>query len=117
MWNVPTLDMVATGERLKAFFKERHISVEFLRQSLKLESTQAIYKWFRGVSLPSIDNLYAMSVIFNFPINEMLVGRGELQREREEAQEPLPFFMPFFVLHLNSYVLNHRFISESENLC
>lgn len=91
MWTIPTLDMVATGKRLKSFFKERHISVEDLRQYLELESVQSIYKWFRGESLPSIDNLYAMSIIFNFTISDMLVGHESI--EREEAQEPLPFFV------------------------
>lgn len=96
MCTIPTLDMVATGKRLKAFFKERQISVESLRQSLELESTQAIYKWYRGESIPSIDNLYAMSILFDFPINAMLVGREGAERiesmDREEDQEPLPFF-------------------------
>ena len=91
MWTIPTLDMVATGKRIKELFKERNLKVEDVRQYLELESTQAVYKWLRGDSLPSIDNLYAMSILMGLTINDMLVGRESL--DREEEQEPLPFFV------------------------
>lgn len=90
MWNIPTLDMEATGKRIKALFKERNLKVRDIRQYLELESEQAIYKWLRGESLPSIDNLYAMSVLFGLTINDMLVGHANIEREEDE---PLPFFV------------------------
>ena len=37
------------------------------------EGPQAIYKWQWGQCLPSIDNLFALSKLFNTSIDEILV--------------------------------------------
>lgn len=34
---------------------------------------QAIYKWQHGASLPTVDNLVALSIIFDVPIDAILV--------------------------------------------
>jgi len=34
---------------------------------------QAIYKWQHGESLPTVDNLVALSVIFAVPIDTILI--------------------------------------------
>ena len=33
---------------------------------------QAIYKWQRGESLPTVENLYALSILFNTSIEDIL---------------------------------------------
>ena len=40
-------------------------------------SSQAVYKWFNGKSLPSIDTLVVLSKALNMDINELLVIDGE----------------------------------------
>ena len=87
MKEFPVLDAVATGERIRELRKEKKLTVDNIREFMKLESTQAIYKWQRGESLPSIDNLYALSSLFETPIDNILRG----SREEDEKSSSFCF--------------------------
>ena len=69
------LDPVATGNRIKELRKEKHLRVEDIRDFLGFECCQSIYKWQRGESLPSVDNLFALSRLLGTPIDEILQER------------------------------------------
>ena len=57
----PVIDPVATGANICRLRKDRGLTVRDLQQYFGFEEPQAIYKWQRGQSLPSVDNLYALS--------------------------------------------------------
>lgn len=73
----PILDPVATGARIKELRKEHHLKVEEISEFMGFESVQSIYKWQRGESLPTVDNLYALSVLFETTIDDILRGSKE----------------------------------------
>lgn len=70
----PIIDVEATGKNLCRLRIEKGVSVIELSQFLGL-SERAIYKWQRGETLPSIDNLLALSLYLGTPIEEILVYR------------------------------------------
>ena len=35
---------------------------------------QSVYRWIDGVNMPTIDNLYALSALFQLPIDEIVRG-------------------------------------------
>lgn len=69
----PVLDMKATGERIKKLRNERCLTVDAVCVYMGLESAQAVYKWQSGKSLPTVDNLYALSKLFGVTIEDILV--------------------------------------------
>ena len=71
--NLPVIDMIATGENLNEMRVSRGLSVSAIRDYLGLNTTYAVYKWFHGESIPSVDNLLALSMLFGTSINELLV--------------------------------------------
>ena len=73
----PVLDAVATGLRIKELRIARNLRVEDVANFMGFESPQAVYKWQRGESLPTIDNLYALSVLFGTSIDDILRGSKE----------------------------------------
>lgn len=73
----PVLDMEATGKRIRELRKARIISIPELRDRMQLESVQAIYKWERGASAPSLDNLILLSKYFETTIEDILVISDE----------------------------------------
>ena len=81
----PVLDPVATGARIRELRNENQLTVDDVREFLGLESTQAIYKWQRGESLPTIDNLYALSTLFETSVDDILIGSRE-EDERSSSQ-------------------------------
>ncbi|MCR5145046.1 MAG: helix-turn-helix domain-containing protein [Lachnospiraceae bacterium] len=89
----PVLDTKATGARIKALRKAHNLTVEEVARYMGFESEQAVYKWQRGDSLPTVDNLYALSQLFDTSIDDILIG----DRERDEDPS-LPFFIEKFIL-------------------
>ncbi len=77
MSNYPRIDMVATGCRIKELREEHHLKVDDIVSFMGFESQQSVYKWQRGDSLPSVDNLYALSKLFETTIDNILVGGEE----------------------------------------
>lgn len=67
------IDPVATGANIVRLRKERGLTVRDLQAYFGFEEPQAIYKWQRGQSLPSIDNLYALGALLDVTMDEILV--------------------------------------------
>ena len=86
MKEFPILDTSATGARIRELRKKNKLTVEQVRDFLGLESTQAIYKWQRGESMPTIDNLYALSTLFETSVDGILRG------SREEDERSSSFY-------------------------
>ena len=59
---IPVVDLNRTGQK----------HVKELQELLGFATPQAIYKWQHGDSLPTVDNLVALSVIFDVPIDNIL---------------------------------------------
>lgn len=72
----PVIDMRKTGENIKHLREERNISVSALQEYLRLASPQAIYHWQRGICLPTVDHLCALSHLFNVPMDDILILKG-----------------------------------------
>ena len=75
--NFPQINMSVTGRRLRWIMRGKGFSVKELQDYLKPSSPQSIYHWFEGKSIPSVDNLYAMSDLFGVPVDYMLCGSGK----------------------------------------
>ena len=69
----PVIDLVATGENIVRLRKARGLTVRDLQNWFGFEEPQAIYKWQRGKSLPTVDNLYALGALLDVPMEEILV--------------------------------------------
>ena len=93
----PVLDVKATGARIKELRKAHHLKVEEVARFMGFESEQAVYKWQRGDSLPSVDNLYALSRLFGTSVDDILRG------SREEDESPLlPFYRQLYCKPVDS---------------
>ena len=88
--DLPVVNTTAIGMRIHDLRKQNRIRVEDIQDYLGFGTPQAVYKWQRGDSLPTVDNLLALSKLFNTTVDYILTGNG-----REEADASfLPFFFP-----------------------
>lgn len=69
----PVIDMAATGSVIKALHEQNGYSVQDVQEYFGFDQPQAIYKWQRGETLPTVDNLYALSTLLGAPIKDILV--------------------------------------------
>ena len=74
MKQFPVIDPVATGENIVRLRKDRGLTVRDLQNWFGFEEPQAIYKWQKGKSLPTVDNLYALGALLDVPMEEILVS-------------------------------------------
>ncbi len=70
--SLPKINIKATGRNIKRLREQRNISVKALSEMLYL-TIIAVYSWQSGRSLPTVDNLVALSSIFDVGMNEILV--------------------------------------------
>lgn len=68
----PIVDPVRTGQNIRTLRKNAGISIKDLQNMLGLGTPQAIYKWQRGDTLPTIDNLVVLSSVFGVKIDDIL---------------------------------------------
>ena len=69
---VPVVDMKLTGQNIASLRTQRGISVRDLQLMLGFTTPQSIYKWQRGETLPTIENLAALACILDVPIDAIV---------------------------------------------
>ncbi len=82
----PVIDPTATGRNIVRLRKAHGLTVRDLQVYFGFEEPRAIYKWQRGETLPSVDNLYALSRILQVPMDSILIPR-QLHLLPSEQQE------------------------------
>ena len=85
--NFPVIDPAATGANIVRLRRARGLSVRDLQTFFGFEEPQAIYKWQKGKSLPSVDNLYALGALLEVPMEEILVSAGSKWNELVYEQQ------------------------------
>ena len=77
------IDPVATGAQIRNLRRARHLTVRAVADYMGFTSEQAVYKWQRGESLPTLDNIYALSGLFGTSIDNII--RGSKERDDEPS--------------------------------
>lgn len=88
---IKVLDHEATGKRIKELRSQHNMKVEELASLMGLESVQAIYKWQRSESMPTLDNLVILAGLFGTTIDDIVVNK-----EIEESESSLHCYMAVF---------------------
>ena len=73
MYNIPTIDMVRTGQNITILRKRAGLSVRDLQDVFGFATPQAIYKWQHGTALPTIDNLVVLAAVLGVGMDEIIV--------------------------------------------
>lgn len=57
------IDPVKTGKNIREAMNHKNLTVRDITLALGLSTPNAVYKWLRGDTVPSIDNIYALSLL------------------------------------------------------
>ena len=69
------IDTVATGATIKAMMKKRKLTVTDVQSKCYLQTQMAVYKWLRGDSIPTVDNLVILAELFGCKIDDIIKTR------------------------------------------
>lgn len=86
----PVIDLAATGRNIQRLREERGLTVRDLQAYFGFEEPQAIYKWQKGKSLPTVDNLYALAALLQVTVDDILVPlKSHILPPRAAGRAPL----------------------------
>ena len=69
----PTIDMMATGQKITNLMNQAGMTVRDIQNVFGFSNPQAIYKWRRGQSVPTIDNLIVLAAVLKVKIDDIIV--------------------------------------------
>ena len=72
MMEVPFVNTVATGRNIEMLRTQAGLSVRDMQMVFGFATPQAIYKWFHGTAMPTIDNFIAMAGIFGVKVDDII---------------------------------------------
>ena len=75
--NYPVINMTATGMNIKNMMKKNGCRVTAVAELLGMSDKSAIYKWFRGESIPAIETMLILCNALGIEIKELLVIDGD----------------------------------------
>lgn len=73
MCTIPVIDMAKTGQNIITLRKKAGLSVRDLQETFGFGTPQAIYKWQKGLVLPTIDNLVVLADLLGVKIDNIIV--------------------------------------------
>ena len=72
------IDLERTGENIRVLREKNGLSVKDLQNIFGFTTTNSIYKWQYGKTLPTVDNLVMLANLFNVNIEDILVMRSKV---------------------------------------
>lgn len=79
MNTLPVIDMTATGTNIMRLRINAGMTVKDLQDIFGFSTPQAIYKWQRGETMPTVDNLVVLAAVFGVTVDEILVYQRRFQ--------------------------------------
>ena len=73
MNRMPVINLPATGLNIVRLRVHAGLTVRDLQDVFGFGTPQAIYKWQRGDTLPTVDNLAVLAALFGVKIDDILV--------------------------------------------
>ena len=68
------IDKVKTGQQIRLLMEKRGVTVRDVKNALSLACVQSVYHWLDGQSMPTLDNLYALSDLLEVTLDMLVFG-------------------------------------------
>ena len=71
--DTPTINMAATGANIRALIRARGLTIADVQNGCGFRTPQAIFKWMRGDTMPTIDNLVILAHLLDVTIDRIII--------------------------------------------
>lgn len=76
------IDKIKTGQKIKQLMADKGLTPLDVQKALNLTVVQTTYHWMNGRSLPSIDHLLELSVLFGVPVDDIVCESSSTEDDR-----------------------------------
>ena len=73
----PNIDMQRTGRKIKHMIESAGYTPRMIQEQLHLSCVQPIYRWYKGLILPSVDHLFMLSELLSVHMEDFLVKKDD----------------------------------------
>ena len=84
----PAINNELTGKHLREECTKKGLSPRAVRDALSIGSTQTVYDWFQGRSLPSLDNMVALATLLDSSVEELVIYDAPGGEKRKKKSGP-----------------------------
>ena len=70
---MPQIDMMATGANIKQIAADKGMKAKDIQAVFGFGTPQTVFKWFRGVTIPTIDSMVILAKVFDTTIDAIIV--------------------------------------------
>ena len=81
----PTINNKETGVNLRRIMDMRGVKPKDIQEYLGFGCVQSVYRWLDGVSMPTVDNLYAISKMLQVPMDSIVCGNAGRTKSQMDA--------------------------------
>ena len=74
----PNIDMKKTGRKMKYLIEKAGYTPKMIQEHLHLSCVQPIYRWYKGLILPSVDHLFMLSELLHVHMEDFLVKENAM---------------------------------------
>ncbi len=94
----PLIDKIRTGKRIRYLMGVLGLTVVDVQGYMGLATKQAVYHWMNGRSLPTLDNIYALSELFKVPMDSIVCGNRVYQSNLGSMYERMKLYVDYLLL-------------------
>ena len=77
IFDTPSVDLKRIGSFIKNLRISNHLTVKDLQDFFGFDYPNAIYDWEKGLKLPNISNLIALSILYEVSIDKILLSNEQ----------------------------------------
>lgn len=101
----PEYDLKIIGENLKRLRVAKSLSVDEVREYLRLGSVQAVYKYEQGKGYPQTDTMLALMELYDAELRDIVCKHEpEVQCFKEAREVSVPKVFSFYLGNLELYI-------------
>ncbi len=98
----PEYDLKIIGENLRRLREEKSLSVDEVREYLRLGSVQAVYKYEKGKSYPQADTMFALMELYGANLSDITCKHEECVCSfNEEGRVPSSAIYGYYINELD----------------
>ncbi len=70
---MPQIDVRATGANIRALADMKGLKASDIQREMGFGTPQTVFKWFRGATIPSIDNLVILACLLEVGLDDIVI--------------------------------------------